>query len=118
MGFSEWSGQAGYPNAGRMPRNRSATRSSLESFSSGAYQARRDCWWSHSVNAFRQAVCERLGHDRAVVVTCRLEGARELVRSVWIPTAKPPTWSSSPASAGATKSASERLGRESSWVPH
>ena len=39
------------PDAGRIPRNRSATRSSASSRSSAAYHTRRDCSCSHSANA-------------------------------------------------------------------
>ena len=43
--FSLWSGQAGYPNAGRMPRNRSATSSSRVSFAPVSYHSRRATSW-------------------------------------------------------------------------
>ncbi len=43
VSFSEWSGQAGYPYAGRIPRKRSRIRASPESCSLGAYHSCRAC---------------------------------------------------------------------------
>ena len=44
-------GQAGYPNAGRMPRKRSAISCSVGSFGPVSYQARRATSWRYSANA-------------------------------------------------------------------
>src|SRR5205085_576645 len=55
--FSLWSGQAGYPNAGRMPRNFSATSSSGACLGPRSYQSRRatSCRYSAKASARRSA---------------------------------------------------------------
>ena len=61
----------------------------------------------------REPVGERAHHDRAGSRRARPRSGRRAPRPPWIATANAPTWSASPVSAGATKSASERFGRES-----
>ncbi len=55
--FSEWSGHAGYPNAGRMPRKRSSISCSCRSFGPVSYQSRRatSCRYSANASASRSA---------------------------------------------------------------
>ena len=55
--FSLWSGQAGYPNAGRIPRKRSAISCSGASFGPVSYHARRasSCTCSARASASRSA---------------------------------------------------------------
>ena len=55
--FSLWSGQAGYPNAGRIPRKRSAISSSFGSYGPVSYQAFRatSCRYSANASARRSA---------------------------------------------------------------
>ena len=55
--FSLWSGQAGYPKAGRMPRKRSAINCSVESLSPCSYHSCRatSCRYSANASARRSA---------------------------------------------------------------
>ncbi len=80
--FSVWSGQAGYPGAGRMPRYFSWINSSLRQILAAAVTP----LIPHSLmqafgKSFSQAVGEGLRHDRVVIVVRGPEPVAQLFQA-------------------------------------